>query len=207
MELDIEQKSEAWFTVRRCYITGTMFASIMGVNPYHSLADVLEEMDRERMGMDRKQMSPQSLKNVEWGINHEADGISEYETKVLGAFPMVSKEDTLPSLNPERELDKTMNSILVDSALVSNSSKPKEPKEVDVRLDVQRRVRKVGFIIDKDTYKFGVSPDGLIGDDGIIEVKCPVSRRFYSTIPEYYIYQVMALLGVTKRKWCDLVQV
>ena len=126
-------------------------------------------------------MSPQSLKNVEWGINHEADGIAEYETKVLGAFPIVSKEDTLPSLNPECELDKTMNSILVDSALVSNSSKPKEPKEVDVRLDVQRRVRKVGFIIDKDTYKFGVSPDGLIGDDGIIEVKCPVSRRCCKT--------------------------
>jgi hypothetical protein len=68
-----------------------------------------------------------------------------------------------------------------------------------------KRVKKIGFVVD-DTFKIGVSPDGFVDDDGIIEIKCPVSRRFYDKIPEYYEYQVMALLGVCKREWCDLVQ-
>lgn len=49
-----------------------------------------------------------------------------------------------------------------------------------------------------------VTPDGLIGDAGMIEVKCPY-RAQYVTLPEHYRPQVMLQLACTGRAWCDFV--
>src|SRR5690606_12945331 len=57
----------------------------------------------------------------------------------------------------------------------------------------------------------GGSPDGLVGDDGIIEIKCPfnpanhVETLLSNKVPDKYIFQVQGNLMVTGRKWCDLV--
>jgi exodeoxyribonuclease (lambda-induced) len=50
----------------------------------------------------------------------------------------------------------------------------------------------------------GGSPDGLIGADGLVEIKCPFSRRLYDEVPAYYYCQVNALMEITGRQWCDL---
>lgn len=49
-----------------------------------------------------------------------------------------------------------------------------------------------------------VTPDGLVGDDGMVEVKCPWRAR-YMTLPEHYEPQVMLQLACTGRAWCDFV--
>lgn len=76
-------------------------------------------------------------------------------------------------------------------------------------------VAEVGFITnDKWGFTLGYSPDGLVGDDGLIEVKS--RRQKYQvqtlvenlpagTIPEDYILQVQAGLLVSERKWCDFI--
>ena len=52
------------------------------------------------------------------------------------------------------------------------------------------------------------SPDGLVGDDGLVEIKCPFSKR--DVLPRRYnIYdsyrlQVIQQLAVTGRVWCDI---
>ncbi len=56
----------------------------------------------------------------------------------------------------------------------------------------------------------GASPDGLVGDDGLIEVKCPTSETHTNTlitaeIPSEYIPQITWQLACTGRKWCDFV--
>ncbi|WP_413520635.1 lambda exonuclease family protein [Psychrobacter glacincola] len=56
----------------------------------------------------------------------------------------------------------------------------------------------------------GASPDGLIGDDGLIEVKCPNRDTHTNTIltqqvPEEYMPQITWQLACTGRKWCDFV--
>jgi len=56
----------------------------------------------------------------------------------------------------------------------------------------------------------GVSPDGLIGDDGLIEIKCPKTttqlQRFLSgDFPSTYKAQVQGQLWVSDRSWCDFV--
>ncbi len=55
---------------------------------------------------------------------------------------------------------------------------------------------------------FGCSPDGLVGEDGLIEIKCPTSAVHVSYLlangfPKDYFQQLQGQLFVTGRKWVD----
>lgn len=72
-----------------------------------------------------------------------------------------------------------------------------------------------GFVTnDKWGFTLGCSPDGLVGDDGMIEVKSRGQKFQVQTIVEYladgstpddFTLQVQGELLVTGRKWCDLI--
>ena len=56
----------------------------------------------------------------------------------------------------------------------------------------------------------GVSPDGLIDDDGLIEIKCPSLATHFGylkakSVPSEYVAQVQMQLYVMGRAWCDFV--
>jgi len=53
-------------------------------------------------------------------------------------------------------------------------------------------------------YAIGYSPDGLVGDDGMIEIKCPV--RFSGGVPDKYLPQMRLGMYVMRRNWCDYVE-
>ncbi len=70
-------------------------------------------------------------------------------------------------------------------------------------------VEEVGFV-KHPTLEAGASPDGMVGDDGILEIKCPMGSTHTETlmtqdIPSKYVPQVQFQLLVTGRKWCDFV--
>jgi hypothetical protein len=70
-------------------------------------------------------------------------------------------------------------------------------------------VDEVGFC-QHDTIFTGVSPDGLVGEDGLCEIKCPseaVHREYMmrSTEPPEYKAQIQGQMWVTGRKWTDFV--
>jgi hypothetical protein len=63
---------------------------------------------------------------------------------------------------------------------------------------------------DEDGWTLGYSPDGLVGDDGLIEIKAPRAKTHLRTIladevPAHYMAQCQAGLLVTGRKWIDFV--
>ena len=71
-------------------------------------------------------------------------------------------------------------------------------------------VDKAGFYTHPDIKWFGASPDGLVGDDGLVEIKCPNSTTHVDYIldgkvPTKYKRQMLAQLACTGRKWCDFV--
>tara|TARA_Y100000748_G_C15467564_1_gene477510 strand:- start:44 stop:727 length:684 start_codon:yes stop_codon:yes gene_type:complete len=50
------------------------------------------------------------------------------------------------------------------------------------------------------------SPDGLVGTDGLLEVKCPYNgNAIYSSVPLHYYLQMHVCLEVTGRAWCDYI--
>jgi putative phage-type endonuclease len=71
-------------------------------------------------------------------------------------------------------------------------------------------VDQIAFVNHPTIAGFGCSPDGLVANDGLIEIKCPNSATHWSYIkankpPEKYIIQMQAQMAVTKAKWCDFV--
>ena len=71
-------------------------------------------------------------------------------------------------------------------------------------------VIQVGLIDHPTIPMTAASPDGLIGDDGLIEIKCPNSATHAQfvidrKIPDKYIKQMMWQMECTGRQWCDFV--
>lgn len=71
-------------------------------------------------------------------------------------------------------------------------------------------VDKTGFHLHDTIAWLGASPDGLIGEDGLIEIKCPNTAThleywFDGEAPAKYHKQIQCQLWVTKRSWCDFV--
>jgi hypothetical protein len=70
-------------------------------------------------------------------------------------------------------------------------------------------VQPVGYCL-HDTLLCGVSPDGFVGDDGLIEVKCPRSANHLAylkaqTVPKEHLPQLVHQLWITGRAWVDFV--
>lgn len=73
-----------------------------------------------------------------------------------------------------------------------------------------RAVESIGFVDHPSIRMSGASPDGLVGDDGLIEVKCPNTATHIDQIrsgkpPLKYRLQMLWQLACTQRAWCDYV--
>jgi putative phage-type endonuclease len=71
-------------------------------------------------------------------------------------------------------------------------------------------VDSIGFAKHNSIEGFGASPDGLIGKDGLLEIKCPrtsthIEYLLGNVVPEEYQPQMLAEMACTGRQWCDFV--
>ena len=86
--------------------------------------------------------------------------------------------------------------------------------EDDARAAYEARTGEVvdlaGFILHPSIPWLGASPDGLVGDDGLVEIKCPntvthLKRIATGVVPDEYKPQMLVQLLCTGRKWVDFV--
>lgn len=68
----------------------------------------------------------------------------------------------------------------------------------------------VGFVAHPSIADSGASPDGMIGADGLVEIKAPNTATHIETllsqaIPDKYVKQMMWQMACTGRAWCDWV--
>lgn len=78
----------------------------------------------------------------------------------------------------------------------------------EVRHDVL--VEEVGFVLHPEIPWAGASPDGLVGAEGMVQIKCPLAHNHVETvidqeIPNEYIPQMQWELACTGRLWSDYV--
>lgn len=71
-------------------------------------------------------------------------------------------------------------------------------------------VREVGFIDHAKIEMAGCSPDGLVGEDGMVEIKCPNTATHLDTllgekIDGKYLKQMQFQMACAGRLWCDFV--
>lgn len=74
----------------------------------------------------------------------------------------------------------------------------------------ENEVKEVGFVLHPTIKNAGASPDGTIGSDGLIEIKCPQTSAHLDffldgKIPQKYMLQMQFQMACTGRKWCGFV--
>lgn len=106
----------------------------------------------------------------------------------------------------------------VEPRYISDDMLRGKDDEIEARIHYEKHYEPVtdcGFITnDKFGFVIGYSPDGLVGDDGLIECKSRRQKYQIQTLCEYatedticpdYIIQVQTGLLVSERNWCDLI--
>ncbi len=69
-------------------------------------------------------------------------------------------------------------------------------------------VDQVGFVLHPTIERAGASPDGLVGDSGMVEIKCPKTATHLQyllakKVPAQYEPQMLWQMACTGREWCD----
>ena len=102
----------------------------------------------------------------------------------------------------------------VEPSYISDDMIRGQEDEIEARIQYEKNyapTQTVGFITnDEFGFTIGYSPDGLVGDDGLIEAKSR-RQRFQTEViteqqvPEEHIIQCQTGLMVSKRKWLDYI--
>jgi putative phage-type endonuclease len=71
-------------------------------------------------------------------------------------------------------------------------------------------VREVGLALHPRLSEAAASPDGLVSEDGLVEIKCPNSATHIETlltekVPQKYQLQMQFQMACTERQWCDYI--
>lgn len=128
----------------------------------------------------------------------------------LGVNPWKTPEDLIRQMvrahhNAEREFKGNV---------ATNYGTLHEPLAVmDYTIKTGNMVDDCGFFVHPENPWLGATPDGLIDEDGLLEVKAPYGQRSkkppqFKTVreQEHYYAQMQVELACTGRKWCDFYQ-
>ena len=125
------------------------------------------------------------------------------------------KRDGKPTAERERYLMELVGERLTGLATSHYLTGPmlegseREPQAADAYAFLHGAdIDKVGFVEHPSIAMAGASPDRLVVDLGLVEIKCPTLRTHLDTlltgeIPEQYLPQMRWQIACTGRAWCD----
>jgi putative phage-type endonuclease len=122
--------------------------------------------------------------------------------------PSASRANYMAELLAERLTGVTAESFK------SESMKWGAENEPDARAAYEfyrnETVTEVGFVLHPNIDQSGASPDGFVGEDGLVEIKCPNTATHMDTllgkmVPAKYVNQMQWQMACTGRQWCDFV--
>jgi len=126
------------------------------------------------------------------------------------------KNVVTPTGQKSKQVDSYLNRLIADVLTGSPEPHPGtdamqrgtdlEPEARSYYELIAGSVEEIGFCIHDDG--FGCSPDGLVGEEGLLEIKCPLAHTHVEylrdgILPSIYIPQVQGQLLVLNRLWCD----
>jgi len=122
--------------------------------------------------------------------------------------PSASRANYMAQLVAER-LTGAVEPSFTNAAMqwgVDNEAAAREAYEADRFVAVEQ----VDFVLHPTLEMAGASPDGLVGTEGLIEIKCPNTATHIETllsgeIPGKYQIQMAFQMACTGRQWCDFV--
>jgi len=203
---DVEQRSEEWHKLRRGIVTASTIGSLLTKGSPDPLTVECPECGVTRgpcVSLARK--PPTVIKTVH----------SE-RTAAANALPpviQVADNDTarglIHTLAAERIRGMGEDTPMTSDMWRGVDSEPYAREAYEKHAGVE--VVEIGFQIrEVDGARIGYSPDGLVGDDGCIEIKAPRAKTHVATVladavPTQYMPQLQAALFVSGRAWCDFI--
>lgn len=135
-----------------------------------------------------------------------ASKFADVMSKGRGDKPSKTRESYIYQLAAEILTGQPVESFKNSAMEWGNECEPAARAAYELANDVD--VIQCAFIELSD--RVGVSPDGLVGEDGLVEIKCPNTttqlKRFISgEFPKEYMAQVQGQMWVSGREWCDFV--
>lgn len=136
--------------------------------------------------------------------------IADITKKLKNGAYSAAREDYAFDLAIERLTGEPQGPDLSNVSWVQDG-KEREPDAVALyELMTGRETSIIGFATHDKIEMFGASPDRLVGDDGLLEAKCPKAKTHFKyikagVVPEDYIPQMDAEMLCTGRKWVDFV--
>ena len=122
--------------------------------------------------------------------------------------PSASRKNYMAELVAERLTGTWEEGFVSGPMKWGTETEPLGRAEYEIRTG--QMVEQVGFINHPKIKMFGCSPDGLVGKDGGIEIKCPntathIEALLTGVVDRKYIIQVQSLMAITGRAWWDFV--
>ena len=124
-----------------------------------------------------------------------------------GGAPSKQATKYLYTLAGERLIGKRSESYQ-NAAMLRGSEMEAEARKFYEFVNKDVEVQQVGLCFADEQKRFCTSPDGLVGEDGLLEIKCPtlpvaVEYLLNGTLPNIYLPQCQGQLFVSGRKWVD----
>ena len=119
-----------------------------------------------------------------------------------------SRANLLAALLAERLTGEPQDSFTNAAMQWGTDKEPEARAAYAFRYDAE--VVEIGFAVHPKIADAGASPDGLVGDSGLVEIKCPLTAAHIDTllgqtVPGKYLTQIQWQLACTDRQWCDFV--
>ena len=136
-----------------------------------------------------------------------ASRVKDVLTKGRGNAPSKTAESYMMELIAEMLTGESKPFFENDAMRWGTETEPQARSMYEVNNDFVT-VREVAFV--EHNEHVGISPDGLVGDDGLLEIKCPttttqIKRALSDDYSADYKAQIQMQLWVTERQWCDFV--
>lgn len=153
-------------------------------------------------------MTDPAQRSPEWFEQRRGRLTGSMAGAALGIAPYQSKDDCLRAL--VRDMNG-MESEFDGNIATDYGTNYEELARSAYEIETGNTVQEAGFVPFDDWT--GASPDGYVGNDGLIEIKCPFGKRKddepeFASIedqPHYYA-QIQVQLFVTSREWCHFWQ-
>ena len=122
--------------------------------------------------------------------------------------PSASRANYMAQLIVERMTGKPTESYSNSAMQWGTDTEPLARAAYEMTTDYM--VNEVGFVEHESLAMCGASPDGLVGEKGLIEIKCPntsthIETLINGTIDNKYMLQMQWQMACTDREWCDFV--
>ena len=207
---DVPQGSEEWLTLRRGMVTASTVGQLLEVTTLGA-----DEYDCPRCD------APANDPCVSIAKGKAGSPIQTMHSQRTTAATEAGVTRVRPARN---DYSKRLTLLLVCERITGTSDEYEnftsadmlrgqldEPIARDIYSGHYAEATETGFMVRDDWgWDLGYSPDGLVGDHGLIEVKSPRAKEHLRTIladevPSRYMAQLQAALLVSGREWIDYV--